>query len=821
MNYKLYWWIRKLINSVGFFFKKIYYRIRDWKYKHTITKSINIVILKTILHQILLSSLVVGVIYFLDYLIISITKITSFNVDLYKELLLGGMGIAGVILGLYCANIASVFSSNYSNVPKQLSLDFQNDIITNSSIKELLGYIVICILSLILCIAEIPITWVSLCILSLLTIRMVVVFSISGSRTYALSDTFRIADAHTNNINNSIQKLAKRDTFTSDISFQHHIQKLCAKDISALSDIAMYNLGIPANQNSSMCEFMTTNIVLIGRYWQIKDTIPHNSKWFIEKTVYPQWHTASHFDVESATRYGISINCTSMQDRWWFEDSLLTINQLCLDKLIKDSDYRSIIDYLSKLAALSSESIKSKSEIYWVNHIESILNKILEFIKPNTDFVPDEEDLVASLFDILASAFVEVLKTENKMLSSFNIEKVLESACIIKDNSKADTEYHHFFNDDTCDKLYRQIAAEGDIEKKRITPNWFIKQTVSKNIYTYLGELLHSIEHIIDTYIKAGQLLHENKATYCAAVFLAHCFEIISNCEEMVILLDSQLVFLEEMHFEKSYIWEQVTSKKTRNAISELNKIAPNLLIKSCGSFALHHWNMRERKPDFLGLCYNHLCEHLIRAIESNDYTKFESIYCDLFSLTFLYQEYIRANVAKRKEPHLQPSLMFVATDPFVEYGIISGLATLWGEFTADNRWRQLVQSTLKKFVESAPDSSKSTLKSIVQLVQARKSILLGVTSRGILHTGWEVRIAQSMASHEMFKIEYKDYGRKFLNTESKLLASFAGNLFHDIIDLHNTEDIFYVVFVNQYLENEDKYKGLFKWEEDIFDEPS
>lgn len=801
--------------SIIFFFKKRRYRRIEKKDNQLMKKPLNKRITKTIIGQFCLSSLVVSFIVGIDHIIISSTKILSFDVDLYKELLLGGMGIAGVILGLYCANIASVFSAKYSNVPKQIASDFQYDIITQSAIKEIIGYIVICTLTLILCIAEISVTWVSLSIIALLTIRMVVVFSISGTRTYILSDIFRIADIHTNNINNAIRKISKRDAITSDISFQHHIQKVCEKDISVLSEIAQYNLDIPATQNPSMCEFMDNNLILIGRYWKIKNAIPHNSKWFSEKTVYPQWHTSSHTEISIAARHSISIDSKQKANHYWFEDAVLEANEICLDKLIRDADKPSVIKYLNRLAFLSSEAINAQTSTYWIQHLSVIQTKMLAFASSIDNVDANAEDELASIFDILASAFVSTLKAKSIMLASLSVEEVLDYACTINNNYDANVAFLHFFNNDVCDSLYRQISAENKIDKKRITPNWFVKQTVAKQIYIYLGERLHDVEQIVEVYMQTGQALNEKKLTYCAAVFFAHCFEVISYCERIIESINVKLPVLEQMHIEKSYVWEDVTSQHAITILNNLVKDIPALLIKNCGSFAIRNWNDREKKPDFLGMCYNHFCEHLVRAIETNDYLKFEALYRDFFSLTLLYQEYVRSNVVKKKEPHLQAAVVYAATDPYVEYGIISGLATLWGEFIADKRWRELVHTALDKFLQGDLESKKKTLSQIVQVVQGRRAFMGGITNRSVMQTDWEMRVERAIIGNNSFQVEYRDFGQKFLKTESKLLSAFTGSLYSDILHFHNTEDVFFIVFINRYLEESEKYKSQSGWEED------
>lgn len=815
MNHTLYWRLRKYLLSIAFFFKKQQYYCGKRKDKQLLTKPLKNSVAKTILSRLFLSSVIVFVMVGVDQLYLCKAKIEPFDVSLYKDLLLGGMGIAGVILGLYCANIASVFSAKYSNVPNQIARDFQNDIITQSAIKEIIGYIVVCILTLILCIAEVSLTWVSLSILAVLTIRMVVVFSISGTRTYNLSDTFRIADIHTNNINNAIKRISKKTPITSDISFQHHIQNTCEIDISVLSEIAKYNLDIPATQNPSMLQFMENNLILIARYWKIKTTIPHNSKWFAEKTVYPQWHVSSHAEISIAARHSISIDSKKKADPWWFEDAMLAVNEICLDKLIRDADQASIIKYLNKLAFLSSEAINSQTNTYWVQHLSAIQTKMLTFVSTIDKVDANIEDELASIFDILASAFVSALKAKSKMLTSLNIGEVLDHACTLNNNYDAKVSCVHFFNNDTCDALYRQIFAENKIDKKRITPNWFVKQTVAKQIYAYLGERLQDVERIIGAYMQTGKVLNEKKLTYCAAVFFAHCFEVVSFCEQIIESINAKLPILEQTHMEKSDVWEEVTSKQAKDDLNTLVKDIPALLIKNCGSFAIRNWNDREKKPDFLGMCYNHLCEHLVRAIEANDYVKFEALYRDFFSLTLLYQEYVRTNVVKKKEQHLQAAVVCAAMDPFVEYGIISGLATLWGEFIADKRWRELIRSTLDNFLPDNLEEKKKTLTHITQIVQGRRAFRVGITNRSVMQTDWEMRVERAIISNKAFQFEYREFGQKVLKTKSKLLYAFSGSLFNDILDFHNTEDVFFIVFINQYLDEGEKYKSQFGWEED------
>ena len=96
----------------------------------------------------------------------------------------------------------------------------------------------------------------------------------------------------------------------------------------------------------------------------------------------------------------------------------------------------------------------------------------------------------------------------------------------------------------------------------------------------------------------------------------------------------------------------------------------------------------------------------------------------------------------------------------------------------------------------SVLESKKKTLTHIAQVVQGRRAFMVGITNRSIMQTDWEMRIARAISDNKSFQFEYREFGQKFLKTESKLLYAFSGSLFSDILDFNNTEDIFFIVFV-------------------------
>ena len=192
MNTKLYWILHSWWKSIAFKFKKILYSIR-YKYENEKrTKSFSLLILKMVLKKLVFACIICIASIQVDNILLNITKADALDHQLFLDIIIGGIGVAGVILGLYCSNMASIFSSKYTNAPESIIKLYQQDILTNKCIKQIVGYITICVVMLVVCIAEIDFFYITVALLLILTIRTIITFSIAGNRAYDFSKTYRI-----------------------------------------------------------------------------------------------------------------------------------------------------------------------------------------------------------------------------------------------------------------------------------------------------------------------------------------------------------------------------------------------------------------------------------------------------------------------------------------------------------------------------------------------------------------------------------------------------------------------------------------------------
>lgn len=112
-------------------------------------------------------------------------------------------------------------------------------------------------------------------------------------------------------------------------------------------------------------------------------------------------------------------------------------------------------------------------------------------------------------------------------------------------------------------------------------------------------------------------------------------FEILNKSKRAILLIEKILIQLENKHIEKSILWQKVSTDSLVQTIQKIETNLPAVLIKCSVSDALDHWKNREDYPDFLGLCYNHVSEALIRSIESNDFERFKKYIEDILTWCF------------------------------------------------------------------------------------------------------------------------------------------------------------------------------------------
>lgn len=807
--------MNKLFNKIKFFFVSRMYKIKEKYADEKENSYLTVIVFKAIIKRVILCLLILIPILLLNYFIIQKGYFClDYQTKQYLlDFLYAGLGIVGVILGLYCANISSVYASIYTNAPVKLSDLFASDIVSNKSIAQITGYLVFDLLIIFgLLIGYIRPGIVLITAVVVATIYIIVAFSINGNRALRLSNTFTIVDLVYFRVKHILKNLSKSKFYNSDINIQNHLRKISSKGIESLREIANFNSNIPPEQNAYMCDFICNNVYLMNAYQEIKPNISRESLWFEEKEEYRQWYNSSYSEISTALNTGTMISNEKTKNYSWFEDRLFSINEICIRKFIGDSNFDCIYKYLLLLSSCSKYFINNNDVDLYVNHIIYIFDLLDENIKEKG---MDDNDEITGIYELLIICYMDIIINLRKTVGGINLKKIKDeylSDILKKENH---IKYNLYFNNEKLQKLEKCLRTELKIEKNIITADWYIEQFISEVIYNITGDNISALYKFIGYIAKQISFLQDNEINEATCLVLSKIPELKSKNDCLIDDLSVLLDGLSSKHKEKTIVWKSLPFNEYKNQVSALYYSLPKVFKNVVTKVTIDKWSSRKSIPDYLGYCYNIICTIIIETIADNNFDGFKSAYDDFLMLALLYQEYIRYDLVKIKEPHLQAGVLKSFAQPMLEYSILSGLAILFGEFAKDFRWKECVDRNTKEFVENTPKYSEVFEKWSELLMQIRKPFI-GIGNRDVLHTSWEMTIQKSIIQRGFVETEHNRFGHCVVKSDSDIINNFCKNNF-DLHGLSNSEDVFCVVCLNKYLDEDKKYHSRFNWEKNLY----
>ena len=199
-----YYRLRNCINKKLYFFKnKHYQRI----VKETFNKKKNkdkfnilrnfiknlkdsvIVLLLIFIIEIMLKLIIQNI----NWKIINILKEhLTINQDMFSQFIICGIGVAGVFLALYYSNIATIYSSEYTNTISRIRKLFEYEISQNANLKKINTYIIQAVLILFSMMVGFPIWYVFVLYMIIKTIDIIITFIMNGNTIYEFSNIYNV-----------------------------------------------------------------------------------------------------------------------------------------------------------------------------------------------------------------------------------------------------------------------------------------------------------------------------------------------------------------------------------------------------------------------------------------------------------------------------------------------------------------------------------------------------------------------------------------------------------------------------------------------------
>ncbi len=812
MKTRNYWKIRKQLLKLIFNVKKIAFIIDNRRRSSKEYKSFN-----RLLYGRFVASVFQWVIIAIFFNVVDNTLLNSgvlfmFDNGILSSVIIGELGVAGVILGLYCSNISSVYSARYANAPEKVAIAFQYDKLTDKCLHGINGFIVYGTIILIEILMGINIGWISGCVLTMWSLLVVISFGIIGNRIYQLSDVFRISDDAFTILWRVITKNLNQDFFATDANYQNHFCKIVSEKMEVLKSIQKFGCSLNLANNSSLLSFMCKNLGVIEQYWLIKRNISKDSLWFRRKGKYQKWHFADYTEASMALRTGTSLRPKEEPDYYWLEDEIMSINHACVKYLIEKNDFGALYNYFAVFDSLCKSAISQKEANYYLGQIDW-LNK--EIQKTINEKKVSGDTAFAGIVEHISLLYLDIILETSKYYQDLDVNGICKSVVEGIDTGKSYNFIKAIRGRDYIE-TYKKVLLEVHVEGRRITPDWLVRQYVAKEEYVYVNSLFDIVKESIEHAYSLSTVFIEKKMYYEACILLTRFYEYESKLLNFYKYAKQIETNLKQHHVDSEEKWNESRLIRIEETFAKYKKELPELLLKSSSTFAIKNWDRREEYPDFLGECYNHIAEDTIEAIVKSDKVQFERNFDNLSRIMLLYQEYIRTDFIKNKDLYRVEYAYYMFTSPIMEWAQIGGLGILWGEFFKDAEWSSIVKKATRVILKGKEGEQKPTelAELLIEYVSKRDEFMMGTGSRGVLETRWNQYVANAIRESANIETENVMFGQR-VKTDSKIINAFCSD-FLDMGFITNPSEIFWVLCVNPLLSEEKKFQTKFSWEDDI-----
>ncbi|WP_242821860.1 type II restriction endonuclease subunit M [Pseudoramibacter alactolyticus] len=815
MKTTMYWRIRKKILDLIFKIKKVGFIVNNRRQSSKEYRSFTKLLFGRFISGATKGIILAFILGIIDWMLLEygvIKVIDSNNSNILADIIIGELGVAGVILGLYCSNISSVYSTRYANAPEKIAIAFQYDRLTAKCLNAISSFIIYGTIILVKLLMGYNIGWVSVGVLIIWSILVVISFGIAGNRIYQLSDVFRVSDDAHILLGRVVTKYLKQEIYVADANYQNHFKKIASDKIELLKNIQQYGCKLDLVDNSSMLNFMCVNLELIEHYWLIKVYLPKDSFWFRRKGVYQRWHKANDTETSIALRTGTALRPKEEPDHYWFEDELMSINHACVNYLIKKNDFSTLYSYFAVFESICKSAIKQKEANYYMGEIDWLKN----IIQNSANSIKAYENIAfAGIVEHISLLYLDIILESSKYFQNLDIDEISKSVIEGIDTGNSYNSIREIRGREYIE-IYKKILTEVYAEGHRITPDWLIKQYVAKEEYVYVNSLFDLVKESIEHSYSLSSLFFEKRMYYEACIMLTRFYEYESKLSNFYQYADRVEKNLKKYHLDSKDKWDGSRLARVDKKFIDCKKGLPAMLMQCSSAFAIKNWDRREEYPDFLGESYNHIAEDTVVAIVNSDKEQFEKNFKNLTKIMLLYQEYIRSDFIKNKDLYRVEYAYYMFTSPIVEWAQIGGLGILWGEFFKDPEWSNIVKEASEIILSSKENGERSTdvAAQLIEYVSQRDKFMFGIGARDILKTSWNQFVENAIRKSAKIENKYVKY-REEIKTDSKLIKAFCPN-FLDMGFSSDPSEVFWVICVNPLLSEKKRFHTRVSWEKNF-----
>ena len=488
--------------------------------------------------------------------------------EIFSQFLICGIGVAGVFLALYYSNIATIYSSEYANTISKIRKLFEYEISQNINLNKINTYIIQSILILLTMMIGLPIWYIFIIYMIIKSINIIISFIINGNTIYEFSNIYNTLLNREKELLLHMDSVTEKGYLNNDLNFQNFHGKQAVRILEDMSAVNNYIIETnDLNKKDSILEFMENNIYILQYYLCIKNQIIYKSLWFQKKMQHKKWYSADFSEKGIALNTGTELQPKDIIDIDWFEINMLKMNENAIMFFIKNGCIKEITYYIKTISDSIPYWIKFGNIELWHEHIE----KIIVAIKNTINNYKSYKKEISDFFEIICYLYIHYVLSVREFIEKIDLnecDKFFKNDYRFTEKELQQIN-NKIFNNDEFYNIYKALKNEKDIEKKIITPNWYVKQRVSKLYINEINNLLKLVEKIYVMNFNMGMELFENKEYTYSASFIINENEMYNKVnliqETCNIIFDNLLNNNIEREYNLPYIYIKEMMKNIQN----------------------------------------------------------------------------------------------------------------------------------------------------------------------------------------------------------------------------------------------------------------
>lgn len=254
-----------------------------------------------------------------------------------------------------------------------------------------------------------------------------------------------------------------------------------------------------------------------------------------------------------------------------------------------------------------------------------------------------------------------------------------------------------------------------------------------------------------------------------------------------------------------NFEYEEIDFKKVRKEVKESHIHNVERFSEITIKLYLEKHNLEEIQLDFIGQAYYTLTFIMLELIYENDYDFFEKLYPNFFILCEVSNSYIKEIISNTLNLEYVAKKYTMTTINFMN---ISGFAMYYSHLTSDNRWERLVLNHTDELLSNAQKKEEwiTLCKNCAEVVKEK------YFCSSLIEINIKSSIQNFISGNNMLKFKNtEDFYGKVIDSEDKLIQKFG---YRETGFPNEFYEIYLYFCINNYCDDEKKYKTKYNWAE-------